>query len=1411
MAKHLFEVSWEVCNKVGGIHTVLASKARHAVAEFGDNYYAIGPLLDNNHGFIEEPFPGAEALVSKLRELGITVRAGRWNVGGRPRCLLVGFNNVVRNQEKLLYLLWEDYGVDSMFGQWDYVEPVQFSTVCGMVIEAFSTQIGEDAELYAQFHEWMTGAGLLYLKKHAPNISTIFTIHSTVLGRAVSSTGVDLVRVLDDIDPMQEAKRHAASAKFSMEGVSARQADCFTAVSDVTAKEALALLGVSPSVVTPNGFDIEGIPDFSTETKVFDEKRRAVLDFASRFLGKELAPDKTLLVSTAGSYEFQNKGIDLLLESLRQLDVELRSRRGDGTNVVALFLVVGRHAGPQQEALRRLQTDIDASNTGGLIVTHALTDKSNDPILGACRRLGLQNTSENRCNVIFVPAFLDGDDGVLNIPYYDVLAGCDLGVYPSKYEPWGYTPLESIAYAVPAVSTDLAGFGTWILEHLADRPGVRVLGRTSSFDEATGQLRGWLKETLSWNKSTWREWKSGARSIAAELGWPRFFHYYVQAYHKARLAKEDRITGMHKQAEEAPQLYIAPTNSALPRMRPFSVVSQLPEELSELETLAYSLWWVWEPPARELFQRLDPVIWTEVGHNPVAFLQHVDDVRINEALNNRSYMQLYKDVVERFKQAASDRTCRIDGMKYVTHDRPVAYFSMEFGIHECLPIYSGGLGILSGDHLKTASDLRLPLVGVGLLYKFGYFVQRITREGEQVPVYEENNFAEMPIRPVRDSEGQKIKISVELPGRVVWAQVWVIHVRSVPLCLMDSDVEENSQKDRLLTSKLYDSSTRERIEQEIMLGIGGVRTLRALKVTPSVYHLNEGHSAFLLLEQLRLLMNEQGLDFESAREVVRSRSVFTTHTPVPAGNERHNKSLVENYLRSYVDQWGISWEQFWNLGHVFSGEDSDYEMTVLALKLCSRYNGVSRLHGEVARGMWHQVWHGFLNQETPISSITNGVHVGSWVADDIRALLETYTGMPLAQALRDPSVWERIEDIPNNVLWETHSRLKAWLLETVRQSVQGHWTREGEEPEMLEQLRVRLNPAALTIGFARRIATYKRPLLVLKDLERLRDLVRHATYPVQILFAGKAHPADKQAASLIKEIVRISKQPEFLGRVVFLEGYDIRLARALVSGVDLWLNNPIRPMEASGTSGMKAALNGVINCSILDGWWEECYEANEECGWSIGKGIVLENRETQDRIDSGNLYDLLEGRVIPAFYNRNARNIPEQWTKRMKAAMRGALEQFTAARMLKEYATSMYEPAAKHGAVLAKSNFAKARELGEWKKKLPVRFSSLALREVRLEGIEGNVLNVNDSLRVTALVEPGRLRPAELQLEIVVEDRDGEVSCTALKHTRTQDSLLEFQGQFTPPRTGQYKYGIRAIPVHRELVTKLESNLVSWG
>lgn len=966
MAKFVFEVAWEVCNRVGDVHTTLATKARKAVEQLGDaNYIVVGPNLDKNTDFSEQAFDGSESFLQALAAKGIAARAGRWNIPGNPRCVVLNYRDVITDQDRLLYHMWEDFGVDSMFGQWDYIEPVLFSTVCGMAVETMAGKLSDSADVAAHFHEWTAGAGLLYLKQAAPQISTVFTAHSTVLGRCIGGSGGDIYMIMDEIDSAQESKKHGVSAKFSLEGISARQADCFTAVSQLAANESLALLGINPPVVTPNALDLRAIPDYARDLDTFRSRRTSLVGFASKFLNRPLKPESTRLLVCAGRYEFQSKGIDVILEALKALEDQLRKTPGSDTQVVTFLLLQGGGSGVHEEALRRVQNTFQGADSDEIISTHNLIDKHSDPVLNTCRKLSLLNRKDNRCHVILVPATLDGNDGIINIAHNDVLLGCDAGLFPSNYDPAGYSALECAAHAVPTVTTDKSGFGEWVLENFASKPGVHVLERQGqTLSQTASDLAEWLTQFVGWDEAKLVEWKRAARAIAAQADWAKSYASYQEAYQKSELGRQDRMAGMRKQQEDGQALtYIAPTNSNQPRMRSLSVVSELPKELKLLEDIAYSMWWVWNRDARELFKRLDPLAWERLISNPVSLLQQLDESKISEALNNETYMQLYQNVASRFKSEMTGTPCRIEALKTVTRKSPIAYFSMEFGIHECMPIYSGGLGILSGDHLKSASDLNIPLVGIGLLYKFGYFVQRVNRAGDQVPIYEENNFAQLPIKPMARANGQKVKIGIDLPGRTVFAQVWVAQVGTVPLYLMDTDVDENSQKDRYLTSKLYDSSTRERIEQEILLGIGGVTTLRALGIEPSVYHLNEGHSAFLLVEQLRLLMKDQGLDFDTAREVVRARSVFTTHTPVPAGNERFHRSLIENYFRPYIDGCGMTWEQFWNLGHVYSGEESDFEMTVLALKMCSHYNGVSRLHGEVARGMWQHVWRGFLPNE----------------------------------------------------------------------------------------------------------------------------------------------------------------------------------------------------------------------------------------------------------------------------------------------------------------------------------------------------------------------------------------------------------------------------------------------------------------
>ena len=1316
----LFEVSWEVCNKVGGIHTVISSKAAEAGKTFEGRYVAVGPLLNRNPGF--EPCDPPKEIIptlGRLKGMGIPTAVGRWDVPGRPWAWLIGFRDAFPAPDKLLFQLWNDFGVDSMAGGWDYIEPVLFSTASAMAIKELSDDVEEVADVFAHFHEWMSGAGVLYLKKHAPGVGTVLTTHATMLGRAMSGSGVDIYERLEELEPSQEAKAFGVTAKHSMESVSAREADCFTTVSNITRREAANLLGTDPDVVTVNGFNLDGFAASETVAETRKDSRKRLLDLASRFLERELKPDKTLLVATSGRYEFHNKGIDLLLDSLADLDAALSQSDGDVT-VVTFLLVSCGYAGLSDEARRRLKQErYDIEKYAG-ISTHHLGDAEHDPIVQRCRERNLDNSSGRRCCVIFIPVYLDGNDGVLNLEYYEALAGMDLTVFPSFYEPWGYTPMESAAFSVPTITADRAGFGQWVMElHPEGTPGVHVLRRLEdNYDAARGNLLRFLEDFTIWPAEERTRRSADARRIAEKATWEHFYPRYIEAYEKAAAIRTERIAGVQRM-KAAPEkgISFSGVNTAQPRLRSFMVVTELPPALARLRDLANNLWWVWHRDSQELFEWMDADKWCQCGHNPVLFLDTMDRDRLNQVAADTEFMARFATVVERFDAyMAQSKNAELNG---ITWENPISYFSMEFGLHESIPIYSGGLGLLAGDHIKSASDLNLPFAGVSLLYKQGYFHQKINGNGDQVVEYLENDFATMPVAPMHNGETDKILISVDLPGRTVYAQIWEVHVGRARLYLLDTDVVENSRSDRDITARLYEPSSKGRIEQEIVLGVGGVRMLTALGIEPSIYHLNEGHSAFLLFERIRHLMLIEGVDLATAKEIVRGSTVFTMHTPVPAGNERFEKSLVENYFRAYANEMDIPWDALWNLGHIYAEEADHLNMTVLALQLSCIRNGVSRLHGDVSRRMWMDLWRGFLLGEIPVGHITNGVHITSWLDERIRDDIEDICHLSVHEQLLAGCDWQCLDNIDDRRLWDTHVGLKHRLYDEVRRSISEQWTREGEPPNRLAAFLEALNPDHLTLCFARRCTAYKRPTLLFHDLQRIKKILCSEDRPVNIIFAGKAHPADTIGASYINLICRLAKQDDFLGRVIFLEGYDIRLARLLVSGADVWLNNPTRLMEASGTSGMKAAANGVPNCSILDGWWDEAFDGKN--GWAVGSGLVYETQVNQDIVDADNLYATLEAEVVAEFYDRGGDGIPHAWIGRMKESMKTAFRQYGTHRMVNDYIADMYRPAMELAASRNRKNYALSQEIGEWRKRIPGRFSTVTIKEVKVDGIRGDV------------------------------------------------------------------------------------------
>ena len=699
---------------------------------------------------------------------------------------------------------------------------------------------------------------------------------------------------------------------------------------------------------------------------------------------------------------------------------------------------------------------------------------------------------------------------------------------------------------------------------------------------------------------------------------------------------------------------------------------ELPERVKRLGELAYNLWWTWVPAAQDLFARIEPTLWADLVHNPVLFLRAVPRHYLDAAAQNLDYVDLYDRVVSAFDQYLKGEDTWFKRNYPDFHNRPIAYFSTEFGLHETLPIYAGGLGILAGDHLKEASDLGVPLLAMGFIYTQGYFFQHISEDGWQESRRVDLKFEELPVMPLLNEDGQPMMVSVDLPGRSLHARLWEIHVGRVPLYLLDSNVDENSSADRSLTARLYSSDMDHRIAQEILLGIGGVRALRMLGYNPVVWHMNEGHSAFLGLERARELVRA-GQPFDEAIKKVRSGNIFTTHTSVPAGSDEFPRWLVDKYFGHYWPELGLDQNGFINLAHREQAWGETFSMPVLALRFSGQHNAVSEQHGRVARRMWHFLWPDVKEEEIKISTITNGVHTGTWLARRMAALYTRAMGKGWQERLDDPELWEKVLDIPDEELWKVRRHLKRKMVAFIRERARRHWIQNGVHPVQVIASGVMLDPYVLTIGFARRFATYKRASLILRDLDRLIELVNRPNRPVQIVFAGKAHPSDEPGKLLIQEVYRAVKKAENGGRLVFLEDYDIHLARYLVQGVDVWLNTPRRPNEASGTSGQKAALNGAINFSVLDGWWREGY--NGKNGWVIGEDNDFENFEEQDEAEARSFYDILENQVIPLYYDSQMPNQPSaDWLAMSKESIRSLAPRFSARRMLKEYVQRLYLP-----------------------------------------------------------------------------------------------------------------------------------------
>ena len=1402
----LFEVSWEVCNKVGGIYTVLTSKCQESLSRFGEHYIFIGPDIwredHDNPEFIED-----NNLYLGWKEhayaSGLKFRTGRWNIPGKPQVIIIDFTALIPRKDEIFSKAWEDYRLDSISGGWDYIEAALFGYAAGMLIKSF-TEYYRFKEVIAQFHEWMTGMGILYLEKESPYIGTVFTTHATTVGRSIAGNGLPLYENLVEYNGDEMATRLNVMAKHSLEKLAAVNCDQFTTVSEITAGECSQLLGRRPDLITPNGFNPNLVPDQQTLKEERVIARKAIRNVAQAMFGYELSED-FLAIGTSGRYEFRNKGLDIFIRSLAKLNDE-----GNLTKeIVALILVPANNYGPRRSVSQRLNGE-DIELSGSKYLTHNLHDADSDAIIRLLNETGLNNDQNNKVKVMFIPCYLNGQDGIFNLTYYQILTGLDYTMFPSYYEPWGYTPLESIAFGVPTLTTDQAGFGNWMSAFTTDMPNlpVAVAPRNKQSDES---VINWISEVLlSFSRLSAIKRKS-LFNLSIEFSkkalWENLVENYYLAYSYAlsEVVFEDR-----PEPEFAEETYaigaVDLQNTNEPIWKRVLVESSLPVSLNGLVAISKNLWWTWNYDAENLFRSIDPVIWEQVEHNPITLMRQIPLDRIIELEKDTDFHESYKKVYSRFQDYINQ-----------VNENPgpmIAYFSMEFGFHSSLKIYSGGLGILAGDYLKEASDRNVPMVGMGLLYKFGYFRQVLTLNGDQISEDVEERFSDLPVEPVLDADGQWMQVPIGMPGRLIHVRLWKAMVGRISLYLLDTDYDSNQPADRSITYHLYGGDEENRLKQEMVLGLGGIRLLSKLGISLDIFHCNEGHAAFIGLERIRRLMEIKKFTFDETLEVVRSSTLFTTHTPVPAGHDTFTEDMIRTYMGHYPERFNISWDEFIGLGKIEKNNHFErFSMSHLAARLSQEINAVSELHGEVTRKMFENVWKGYYSDELPIGFVTNGVHYQTWAAEVWQKLYLEVFGSDFLDNQSNMANWEKIYSVPDNKIWTIRQTLRKSLIDYIRERLDKVSIRRHEPPKQIIEIRQKLNERTLTIGFARRFATYKRAHLLFSDLDRLKKIVNNPDHPVQFIFAGKAHPRDKAGQDLIKYIVDISRRPEFRGRIVFLENYDMTVARKLVQGVDIWLNTPTRPLEASGTSGMKAVMNGVMNFSVLDGWWCEGYKPG--AGWALQQERVYEDQNFQDELDAATIYNLLEEEIVPLFYQVDQNGIPVEWIKHIKNTIAQIAPRFTTRRMIDDYYDRFYRILGNRSSDMRANNYHLAREITRWKKKVARIWDKIEVTEVNYSNDLSKPLKMGGGYTAEVILKLNGLSSDDIGVELVMVEvlPNGKLKFVLKEEFSNVEKLnghTRYQLCTFPTQTGVFNYGIRLFPKSQLLPHRQDFSFVKW-
>ena len=1387
---YLFEISWEVCNKIGGIHTVLATRAALLRDKFADKYITIGPDLwqhKENPEFVQDDalFP---SWLARTKEEGLRVRTGYWNIKGKPIAILVDFSHYISEKNEILTYYWNTQQLDSLNASWDFTESALFGYAVGKVLESFIRfQVGVRERAIAHFHEWMSGTALLYLKQEVPQVGTVFTTHATVLGRSIAGNGWALYNYLEEYKPTELAYRFSVQHKHFLEAKAACQADVFTTVSDITAREAAHFLGRIPEVVTPNGFDEGHISDRTSFLEKHKRVAAKLQEVAQKVIGTTFEK-KPFFAAISGRNEFRNKGIDVFIDALQEINKDATFDR----EVVAFILIPSAYEG--------------TNTVGQTYTTHLVTDEYHNTIISKLKEAQLFNQLQDKVKVVYCPSYLLGNDGVFDLSYYDLLTGIDLTVFPSYYEPWGYTPFESLCFGVPTITTTLAGFGSWALAHFPNENlALKVLRRDdSNYQEVVVGVVSQIEKIARLSPTAYEALWEDAQQIGKAALWDKFFVYYQKAYELTLNKLQPRLANLPI-ADTDVEVWEQSKVVNTPFWRSVIVHRATPEKFKALEELAKNLWWCWNEEAEQLFKSIDPEEWHRVHKNPILLLDSISLSKFKALENDAAFMA-------RLDKVYNDFLTYMEKKKEMTNPS-IAYFSMEFGLHSSLKIYSGGLGILGGDYLKEASDKATKITGVGLLYRYGYFTQKISAFGNQESEYEAQDFTKIPVSPVLDKDGKWLKISLALPGRTLYARVWRVDVGRIELYLLDTDYEDNNEEDRTITHHLYGGNWENRLKQEMLLGLGGIKVLRNLGVSYDIYHCNEGHAALIGLERLNKFINEHHLSFSEAVEVVRASSLFTTHTPVPAGHDAFEETMLRAFIGDYAEKLHVDWQQILSLGKINVNDPHEkFSMSFLAANLSQEVNGVSMLHGEVSRDIFKDMWKGYLPEELHISYVTNGVHRPTWTSPLWKEVEEKY--FKKEAGVYTEASFEGIYDVPDEKVAQIKQELRSKLIRRIKHNLTDSQNITYFTPREIVEVFDSLRDDVLTIGFARRFATYKRAHLLFTNLDRLDAIINNPERPVQFIFAGKAHPADKAGQDLIKHIVEISKQPRFLGKIIFLSNYDMDLARTLIQGVDVWMNTPTRPLEASGTSGEKAAMNGVMHFSVLDGWWVEGYR--EDAGWMLPQKRTYENQKYQDELDAELIYNIIEDQIAPAFYNKDkeGKGISIEWCNFIKNTIGKVAPKFTTYRMLTDYENQYYYPQQKRSKLLRANNFEKAIALSQWKKKVSQEWAHIRVEKVVAPKRDTELISLGKKYEATVDLYLSELTPEDIGLELVVTRKEeGTLKVDQL----IQAELISFSGRVATYKlstategAGLFMIALRLYPKHELLPHRQDFPLVKW-